>query len=108
MVSSRTRAIHSRIASTDVQDCRLDDSRDARWNNTIVIQNDPIAEVRRLKAQPGQDIVQYGFGELSYALMGQAHSLSRLLGRTLRAALRIEERQHGRGQDRRGANLVVG
>jgi dihydrofolate reductase len=40
------------------------------WNNTTVIDRDPIAEIERLKAQPGQDIVQYGFGELSYALMG--------------------------------------
>ena len=26
-------------------------------------------EIRRLRAQPGQDIVQYGFGQLSYALL---------------------------------------
>ncbi|HEY6501414.1 MAG TPA: dihydrofolate reductase family protein, partial [Streptosporangiaceae bacterium] len=25
--------------------------------------------IRRLKEQPGQDIVQYGFGQLSYALL---------------------------------------
>jgi dihydrofolate reductase len=34
-----------------------------------VISTDPVAEVARLKDQPGQDIVQYGFGRLSYALM---------------------------------------
>jgi dihydrofolate reductase len=28
-----------------------------------------IDEIRRLKEQPGQDIVQYGFGQLSYALL---------------------------------------
>ena len=27
------------------------------------------SEIRRLKAQPGGDIVQYGFGRLSHALM---------------------------------------
>lgn len=43
--------------------------RDPDWNNTTVIAADPVAEVARLKEQPGQDIVQYGFGRLSYALM---------------------------------------
>ena len=43
--------------------------RDPEWNNTTVISGDPIAEIRRLKEQPGQDIVQYGFGPLSYALL---------------------------------------
>ena len=43
--------------------------RDPEWNNTSVISGDPIAEIRRLKEQPGQDIVQYGFGQLSYALL---------------------------------------
>jgi dihydrofolate reductase len=44
--------------------------RDPEWANTTVISGDVIAEVRRLKEQPGQDIVQYGFGQLSYALLG--------------------------------------
>ena len=44
--------------------------RDPEWNNTTVISSgDPVAEIRRLKEQPGQDIVQYGFGQLSYALL---------------------------------------
>jgi dihydrofolate reductase len=42
---------------------------DPDWNNTTVISGDPIEEIRRLKAQPGYDIVQYGFGRLSHALM---------------------------------------
>ena len=42
---------------------------DPEWNNTTVISGDPIAAIRRLKEQPGQDIVQYGFGQLSYALL---------------------------------------
>ena len=43
--------------------------RDPEWNNTRVISGDPITEIRRLKEQPGQEIVQYGFGQLSYALL---------------------------------------
>jgi dihydrofolate reductase len=39
------------------------------WPNTTVIGGDVIGEIRRLKEQPGQDIVQYGFGQLSYALL---------------------------------------
>ena len=42
---------------------------DPQWANTTVIAGDPIAAIRRLKAQPGQDLVQYGFGQLSYALL---------------------------------------
>ena len=42
---------------------------DPEWNNTTVIGGDPIAAIRRLKSRPGQDIVQYGFGQLSYALL---------------------------------------
>lgn len=43
--------------------------RDPEWSNTTVLGGDVAAEARRLKEQPGQDIVQYGFGEVSYALM---------------------------------------
>ncbi|HEX6522063.1 MAG TPA: dihydrofolate reductase family protein [Streptosporangiaceae bacterium] len=43
--------------------------REPKWNNTTVLTADPIAEIARLKDQPGQDIVQYGFGQLSYALL---------------------------------------
>jgi dihydrofolate reductase len=39
------------------------------WENTIVIDTDPIDEIRRLKEQDGGDLVQYGFGPLSFALM---------------------------------------
>ncbi len=45
--------------------------RDPEWPNTTVISGDPIAELRRLKDLAGQDIVQYGFGQLSYALLEQ-------------------------------------
>jgi dihydrofolate reductase len=43
--------------------------RDPAWNNTTVISGDPIATVEELKQQPGKDIVQYGFGRLSHALV---------------------------------------
>jgi dihydrofolate reductase len=43
--------------------------RDPEWNNTTVIVDDPIGAIRRLKEQPGKDIVQYGFGQLSHALV---------------------------------------
>jgi dihydrofolate reductase len=39
------------------------------WTNTTVIASDPVDEIRRRKERPGRDIVQYGFGPLSYALM---------------------------------------
>lgn len=41
----------------------------ADWNNTSIISSDVTAEVARLKEQPGQDILQYGFGELSRTLV---------------------------------------
>ena len=43
--------------------------RDPKWNNTTVITGDPVPAIVDLKNQPGGDIVQYGFGQLSYALM---------------------------------------
>lgn len=42
---------------------------DPEWNNTTVIADDPVAEIERLKGEPGLDIVQYGFGRLSYTLL---------------------------------------
>jgi dihydrofolate reductase len=42
---------------------------DPEWVNSTVISGDLVAEVARLKEQPGQDIVQYGFGETTFALM---------------------------------------
>jgi dihydrofolate reductase len=45
--------------------------RDPEWNSTTIIRGDSVAAIRRLKEQPGQDIVQYGFGQLSYALLKQ-------------------------------------
>jgi dihydrofolate reductase len=42
---------------------------DPEGKNTTVLGGDLISEVRELKAQPGRDIVQYGFGSVSYALL---------------------------------------
>jgi dihydrofolate reductase len=39
------------------------------WANTTVISSDAAEEIRKLKEQPGQDIVQYGFGDVSSLLM---------------------------------------
>jgi dihydrofolate reductase len=44
--------------------------RDPEWTNTTVIDGDPVEAIARLKQEPGQDMVQYGFGQLSHALMG--------------------------------------
>ena len=43
--------------------------RDPEWNNTTVISENPIETIRKLKEQPGKDLVQYGFGRLSHALV---------------------------------------
>jgi dihydrofolate reductase len=42
---------------------------DPDWPNTTVIAQGVADEIRRLKEQPGQDIVQYGFGAVSTLLM---------------------------------------
>ena len=43
--------------------------RDPEWKNTTVLDGDPVAEIKALKEAPGKAIVQYGFGQLSHALM---------------------------------------
>jgi dihydrofolate reductase len=42
---------------------------DPEWSHTTVISRDPVEAVRELRRAPGTDIVQYGFGPLSHALM---------------------------------------
>jgi dihydrofolate reductase len=42
---------------------------DPEWNNTTVIDGDPVGEIARLKEKPGKDIVQYGFGQLSHTML---------------------------------------
>jgi dihydrofolate reductase len=43
--------------------------KDPEWAHTTVISGDVAGEIRKLKEQPGQDIVQYGFGSVSTLLM---------------------------------------
>jgi dihydrofolate reductase len=43
--------------------------KDPEWNNTRVIDGDVVAEVERLKAADGKDIVQYGFGTVTRLLL---------------------------------------
>ncbi|MGH9160350.1 MAG: dihydrofolate reductase family protein [Vicinamibacteraceae bacterium] len=43
--------------------------RNPAWNNTIVINDDAVGELARLKQQPGHDIVQYGLGALSCTML---------------------------------------
>jgi dihydrofolate reductase len=42
---------------------------DPEWTNTSVISGDPVAAITRLKEAPGKDIVQYGFGQLSFTML---------------------------------------
>lgn len=42
---------------------------DPTWNNTHVIEGDPVERVGRLKREADGDIVQFGFGDLSRALL---------------------------------------
>ncbi|HZJ05364.1 MAG TPA: dihydrofolate reductase family protein [Nocardioidaceae bacterium] len=60
-LSDRMNALPKYVVSTSLTD--------PQWNNTTVIDQDPIGSIRQLKQQPGADIVQYGFGPLSHALM---------------------------------------
>jgi dihydrofolate reductase len=43
--------------------------RDPTWNNTSLISRDLVGEIKKLKQQPGRDIVQYGLGSVSFTLM---------------------------------------
>jgi dihydrofolate reductase len=63
--SDRMNSMTKYVASTTL--------REPEWRNTTVIRDDVVHEIERLKEQPGMDIVQYGFGQLSYTLL--AHGL---------------------------------
>jgi dihydrofolate reductase len=43
--------------------------KDPEWSNTRVISGDVVAEVERLKAAEGKNIVQYGFGVVTRLLL---------------------------------------
>jgi dihydrofolate reductase len=59
------------------------------WNNTRVIEGDLVDAVARMKAEPGGDIVQFGFGEVSRTLL-EAGLMDRL-------RLWLHPVLHGRG-----------
>lgn len=42
----------------------------ADWANTTILQGDLVEEVAKLKQQPGQDILMYGFGPVAHTLLG--------------------------------------
>ena len=61
-ISDRMNALPKYVVSTTLTD--------PKWHNTTVLAgDDPIETIRDLKQQPGADIVQYGFGPVSHALM---------------------------------------
>jgi dihydrofolate reductase len=39
------------------------------WANTTVISSEVVERIQQLKDEPGQDIIQYGFGPVSTLLM---------------------------------------
>jgi dihydrofolate reductase len=60
-LSDRMNTIPKYVVSTTLED--------PDWANTTVISRDVAEAIRDLKARPGQDIVQYGFGSVSTLLM---------------------------------------
>lgn len=42
---------------------------DPEWNNTTVIDGDPVSTIEKMKNESGENIVQYGFGQLTHALL---------------------------------------
>ena len=59
--SDRINAMRKYVVSTTL--------RDPEWNNTEVIDGDVAAAIARLKEEPGQDIVQYGYGEVTRLML---------------------------------------
>ena len=43
--------------------------KDPEWHNTTVIDDDPVVAIEAMKARPGKNIVQYGFGRLTHTLL---------------------------------------
>jgi dihydrofolate reductase len=43
--------------------------RQAEWQNTTIISDDPVTAVAKLKSEPGNDLVMYGHGPLGQALL---------------------------------------
>jgi dihydrofolate reductase len=60
-VSDRINSMAKFVVSTTL--------KEPEWANSSVISTDVVDEIRTLKEQPGKDIVQYGFGDVSRLLM---------------------------------------
>jgi dihydrofolate reductase len=60
-LSDRMNALPKYVVSTTLTD--------PEWANTTVISRDVAGRIRELKEEPGQDIVQYGFGAVSTLLL---------------------------------------
>jgi dihydrofolate reductase len=60
-IGDRMNALPKYVVSTTLTD--------PAWNNTTVIDRDPIDTIAELKQKPGAHIVQYGFGRLAHELM---------------------------------------
>jgi dihydrofolate reductase len=43
--------------------------KDPEWSNTTVVEGDAVAAIRELKEQPGEGIVQYGYGPITRAMI---------------------------------------
>jgi dihydrofolate reductase len=60
-VSDRINAMKKYVASTTIHE--------PTWSNTTVIKGDFVGEIKKLKEQPGKNIVQYGLGTVSFTMM---------------------------------------
>jgi dihydrofolate reductase len=60
-LSDRMNALPKYVVSTTLTD--------PDWQNTTVISGNVAEQIRKLKEEPGQNIVQYGFGAVSTLLM---------------------------------------
>ena len=60
-VSDRINAMQKYVVSTTLQE--------PQWNITTVISDDVVGQLEKLKQQPGQDILQYGLGRVSFTML---------------------------------------
>jgi dihydrofolate reductase len=59
--ADRINAMTKYVASTTLTE--------PKWNNTTVLDGDLVEQVRKLKEQPGENILQYGFGSVTQLLL---------------------------------------